>query len=261
MRKLLKAKTAVFLCLVFLIAFSGCRQAAIPKPAPIVIPPEARLVCIFFDDGFKNQYDTALPVLLQYDFKATFGIITGSIGKGNGLMTYMNEKELDDLARNGMDIASHTQTHAHLSGTLGDKQLRREIIDSKQKLEQMGLEVTTFVYPYYEWDNQVLGYALEAGYTCARAGWSQEGVYNLDTDDPEARYHISAWQITNQNMDNFKLIVDKAGPNSVVCLVYHFIADNGPQTTSTRVANFQAQMSYLKNTGYTVIPIPDLFRQ
>ncbi|MEM3056560.1 MAG: polysaccharide deacetylase family protein, partial [Candidatus Bathyarchaeia archaeon] len=36
-------------------------------------------VCIFFDDGWKNQFDVALPVLKDFGFKATFSIITDYI--------------------------------------------------------------------------------------------------------------------------------------------------------------------------------------
>ncbi len=42
-----------------------------------------RKVCIFFDDGWKNQYDVALPILKEFGFKATFSIITDYIGMDN----------------------------------------------------------------------------------------------------------------------------------------------------------------------------------
>jgi len=257
----MKAKIAVNLCLLLLTLVVGCQKAVIPKPALIPITPEARLVCLFFDDAFRNQYEIALPVLLEQNFKATFGVITGSIGKGRDLMKYMGTKELEELARCGMDIASHTKTHPHLTGNLSEQKLREEIVESKKHLEKMGFEVSTLVYPYYEWDDRVVEYAVKAGYTCARGGWTQEGAYNLTTDEPKARYHVAAWQISNQDMNSFKLIVDKASRNSVVCLVYHLISDTGPEITSTPIANFQAQMSYLKKAGYTVVPFPDIFRQ
>jgi peptidoglycan/xylan/chitin deacetylase (PgdA/CDA1 family) len=254
----MKIKIAIILCPVLLTLFMGCQEAVIPKPAPKPIPPDARLVCLFFDDAFLNQYDAALPVLLENDFKATFGVITGSIGKGHGLWEYMDEKELKELAKYGMDIGGHTRTHPNLTENLTDEQLQEEIIDSKKHLEKMGFEVTTMVYPYYAWDDRVIKYVREAGYTCARSGWSHEGAYDLTTADPEARYHVSAWQITRQDMSRFQFIVSKASRQSVVSLVYHFISNTGPEETSTPVANFQAQMSYLKEAGFTVVPLPDL---
>jgi len=252
----MKAKVAINLCLLPLVMIAGCQEAEPSKPAPI--PSDARLVCLFFDDAFLNQYDVALPVLLEHDFKATFGVITGSIGKGHGLWEYMDENELKELAKHGMDIACHTRTHPDLTDNLTDEQLREEIIDSKKHLEEMGFEVTTMVYPYYAWDDRVVEYVMGAGYTCARGGWSKEKAYDLMTADTKARYHTHAWQITNQDLEKFKQYVEKAGRHSVVCLTYHFISDTGPEATSTPVANFHAQMSYLKEAGFTVVALPDL---
>ncbi len=256
----MKAKIFISLCLLLLTLVAGCQKTVISKPAPVPISPDAKVVCIFFDDAFTNQYEVALPILLEHNFKATFGVITDYIDKGRDLMKYMSAGELEELAKYGMDIASHTKTHPHIR-TLSDEQLHEEFFESKKTLEEMGFEVSTMIYPYYEWDDRIIECAIEADYTCGRCGWTQERIFDRTTSDPKARYHVTAWQISNQDMDSFKLIVDKASPSSVVCLVYHFISDTGPEATSTSIANFRAQMDYLKNAGYTVVPLPDLFRQ
>ena len=257
----MKAKIIVSLFLLFLILVVGCQKTVISKPAPAPIHPDARLVCLFFDDGWANQYKIALPILLKHDFKATFGVITGRIGTGHSFWEYMDEKELKKLAEYGMDIACHTKTHPNLTDNLTDEQLRGEIINAKKHLEKMGLEVSTFVYPYYELDDRVVEFVTEAGYTCARAGWTEGEFYDLTTSDPRAMYYVPSWPIVNQNMERFKFLVDKASRHSAVCLTYHFISDTGPEETSTPVAKFKAQMSYLKEAGFTVVLLPDLFRQ
>ena len=38
------------------------------------------------------------------------------------------------------------------------------------------------------------------------------------------------------------------------------VADDGPETTSTPVANFREQMAYLKEAGLNVILLPELLR-
>jgi peptidoglycan/xylan/chitin deacetylase (PgdA/CDA1 family) len=260
----LKQSLVILFCLLVLLAAVGCQDSqpsgptAAPLP-PVTIPPDARLVSLFFDDAFLNQYEMALPVLRQYGFRATFGVITGSISKGHGLWEYMDEKHLKELAGCGMDIASHTRTHPNLTANLTEKQLREEIFDSKKELEGMGFKVSTMVYPYYAWNDRVVDFVREAGYTCARAGWCKEKAYNLATTNATARYHTFSWQITNQDMDTFKLYLREAGPKRLVGLTYHFIADDGPAETSTPVANFQAQMTYLAGAGYTVVPLSRLF--
>jgi len=48
-------------------------------------PEDSKLVCLFFDDGYVNQYEVVLPILLKHDFEASFGVITGYIGTGHGV--------------------------------------------------------------------------------------------------------------------------------------------------------------------------------
>ena len=260
----MKKGLTICLCLLSLLSAAGCRGGESPEPAsaplpPVVIPPDAKLVSLFFDDCFLNQYEVALPVLRKYGFRATFGVITDYVGTGHSLWEYMDIEHLEEMAAIGMDIASHTRTHPNLTANLTDEQLREEIIDSKHDLEKKGFKVSTMVYPYYAWDERVIAWVREAGYTCARAGWSRERAFHLTTTDEMDRYHVFSWQITSQDMEKFKLYLKEAGPDSLVGLTYHFITDDGPADTSTPVASFKAQMAYLKEAGYTVVPLPQIF--
>ena len=259
----MKIKLVFVICLL-LVLISTLYPDTEPEVTPLAPPalnPDSRLVALYFDDAYVNQYREALPVLLKYEFRAAFSVITGSVGKGKDLMEYMDAGELETLADYGMEIASHTRTHPHLSGALTESQLQAEIAGSKQDLEDMGFKVATLAYPYYEYDDNVIEYARAAGYTSARAGWSAAGAYDFNTADPLARYHLSAWQISNQDMATFKLYLDKASRTSVVCLVYHFVSDAGPAETSTSLAAFNAQMAYLHDNGYTVVLLSELIGQ
>jgi|GEM_PF-2986123 len=198
----MRLKIILALCLMLIIFAFGCMSPAgvkpipFPSPAPIpppILSPESRLVTISFDDGYYNQYEVALPVLVKHGFRASFGIITDHIGEGRGLGERMDKKDMQELAEWGMDIASHTKTHPDLTGDLSDGELRREIIDSKLDLEEMGFTVKTMLYPYYKCNDKVIEYVREAGYVCARAGWSKEMVFDINTDEPGARYRINAW--------------------------------------------------------------------
>jgi peptidoglycan/xylan/chitin deacetylase (PgdA/CDA1 family) len=260
--KLIRPGPILVLCLLLIVFTAGCFQPTGLKLEPIpepVLTPDSRLVSIFFDDAYYNQYEMALPVLLKYRFRATFGVITDSIGYGEGLWEYMDKEDLEILAGYGMDIASHTRTHPHLIDNLSDKQLRQEIIDSKRDLEDMGFDVKTIVYPYYEYDERVIEYVREADYVCARAGWPEDGAFDINSTDPDDRYHVSSMQITNWGMEHFEKVVSEAGRYSLVSLVYHFISDEGPESTSTPVADFHAQMDYLNQNGFTVVLLPELF--
>jgi peptidoglycan/xylan/chitin deacetylase (PgdA/CDA1 family) len=260
-----RIKLLLCLALLSIITLCGCRAGADTETAaelpPVTIPQGARLVSLFFDDAFLNQYDVAIPVLKEHGFRATFGVITGSIGTGRDLWEYMDKKHIIDLAAQGMDIASHTVTHANLTANLTDEKLRREVFDSKKELEKMGFKVNTMVYPYYEWNDRAIACVKEAGYTCARAGWSNEKAHHLSAADMKSRYHVFSWQITNQDLETFKNYLKEADSDTVAGLTYHFIADDGPAATSTPAANFKAQMAYLKEGGFTVVPLPQLIKR
>lgn len=247
---MIKTKVLITVCLLGIIILTGCQTPNTHQ--------QQATICLFFDDAWANQYEETLPVLLEHEFTATFGVITGRIGTGENFWRYMNEDELKNLADHGMDIACHTKTHPHLTDNLTDEQLREEIIESKKYLESLDFEINTMVYPYYEWDDRVIEYVIEAGYGYARGGWPEEGSFNLPLADDDARYHLPSRQITSQDLETFKSIVGELDDNSAICLVYHFISDTGPETTSTPVDNFHEQMAYLKEAGFKVVVLSDI---
>jgi peptidoglycan/xylan/chitin deacetylase (PgdA/CDA1 family) len=131
------------------------------------IPDHA--VVLTFDDGWKNQYEYALPILEKYNFTATFFIITNSIDA----KSYMSVNELKDLYSKGFEIASHTKSHPKLT-LLDDAKLSLELEGSKKVLEEkIGIVVKTIAYPYYLHDARVMQAVDDAGYIGARGGWGK----------------------------------------------------------------------------------------
>ena len=131
-------------------------------------------IVLTFDDGWKTQYEYAVPILEKYHLTGTFFIITSYIGA----KSYMSLDELKDLHANGFEIASHTETHPKLP-TLDDTKLAQELAGSKKILEEkLGIPITTLAYSYYAHDARVMKATQDAGYLGARAGW---GKFSNDT--------------------------------------------------------------------------------
>ena len=65
----------------------------------------------------------------------------------------------------------------------------------------MGFKVSTFVYPYYEWDDQVIAYVKKANYACARSGRPEEKPFDLSLANSDERYYIPDYQIFDQNFE------------------------------------------------------------
>jgi peptidoglycan/xylan/chitin deacetylase (PgdA/CDA1 family) len=216
-----------------------------------------RKVCLFFDDGWQNQYDVAFPILKSFGFKASFAVITGSIGLDRGTFaSRMNVDELKELQASGMEIACHTKTHPHMVN-LTSSQLYDEVVDSKNVLAQMGFNVKTFVYPFGEWNATIVEYVKDAGYLCAREAKPES--YRLNDSDPDARFRICSWQVTNQSMDAFKQILSRATADEVVVLTYHFLSDNASKATYISIQNFREQMLYLKENNFDVVLLSEFF--
>lgn len=231
-----------------------------------------RLVALFFDDAWQNQLDVAVPVLQQHHFKATFAVITGSVGVGESgsLWRYMGWDGLHSLAADGMDIASHTRTHADLT-TLNETAAWTEISGSKQDLENNGFSnIRTFVYPYYAYDNASVAMVKRAGYIVARDGLvTTYPTFSVGTDDP---FLVNGIGITSDGIGRvdqpaFEGILDWAGETSVVVLVYHFVLPDGTScprdalgecSTTVWLSDFEWQMQYLKDNGFTVVLMPDI---
>jgi peptidoglycan/xylan/chitin deacetylase (PgdA/CDA1 family) len=143
------------------------------------LPP--RPVIISFDDDWQTQYTYAFPLLKKYGFTATFYVWTIVVGMKNH-MTWDEVKELDAA---GMEIGCHTVTHPYLTRIKDDAALRREIFAAKQRIEQrIGKPVTTFAYPFGQYNERVAAVVREAGFTSARSTWpgvthTVEGLYSL----------------------------------------------------------------------------------
>jgi peptidoglycan/xylan/chitin deacetylase (PgdA/CDA1 family) len=130
-------------------------------------------VVITFDDGFRNFYTNAFPVLNRNGFSATMFLPTAHIGdttltfKGKECLSWGEARELQE---HGISFGSHSVTHPQLYDC-DDQRIKQEIVSSKQMIEQkLGCAVQSFSYPYAfpETDNDFKGRLREelrqAGY-------------------------------------------------------------------------------------------------
>ena len=139
------------------------------------LPP--RPVVLTFDDGFADFHSHALPVLERHGMTATLYVITGYVGGTSGWMRADGEgdrpilswEQLDDIARHGIECASHSHTHPQLD-VLPVEQMRAELLAPKQMLEdQLQVSVSSFAYPYGYHSAAVREASAAAGYHSACA--------------------------------------------------------------------------------------------
>lgn len=125
------------------------------------------LASLTFDDGSENYFTKFRKILKEYQYQATFYLITGQIGLKNRL----NWSQVEKLYREGNEIGSHTHTHMSLP-SLSDKNLDFELRESKRRLARF--KPTTLSYPFGDYNQQVINFAKKY-YSAARTCGDLEG--------------------------------------------------------------------------------------
>lgn len=108
-----------------------------------ILPPKP--IILTFDDGYRDFYENAYPVLKAHNFKATIFAISQHVG-GSAYVTW---EQLREMVGSGLvTVGDHTLSHPSLP-ILSEERLKDEIVSAKNILEaQLGTTINVFSYPY-----------------------------------------------------------------------------------------------------------------
>lgn len=122
-------------------------------------------VCITFDDGYKDNFEIAYPILKELGIKATFFIATQNINKtmrtSDGVeISLMKNSELAELAQD-KDVAElmpHTAHHVVLD-KVSFEIAASEISESRKYIESLTLaKADIFAYPKGRYTDAIIDY-------------------------------------------------------------------------------------------------------
>ncbi len=143
-------------------------------------------VVLTFDDGHRDQFINAFPILNALGFHAMFYVVGGYIERETS-MTWDMLKKMRDAQ---MEIGAHSMTHPNLT-RLTNAQRIAEISESKLILEKnLGIPINFFAYPGGAYNDAVIRDVIDAHFLSAVS--VRHSVYHKKNENlfAVARMHI-----------------------------------------------------------------------
>lgn len=123
----------------------------------------ARPVILTFDDGYRDMYTTAFPILRAHQFKGVSYVVSGFVNSPR----YITVEMLLEMDASGIQIGAHTVSHPDLTKAAAGN-LHHEVFDSKATLESLlGHPVVDFCYPAGKFSDAVVRMVQGAGFESA----------------------------------------------------------------------------------------------
>jgi len=166
-------------------------------------------VAVTFDDGFRNNYTDALPILRRYQIPATLFLIAGLVGATNRWMAaadyperpMVTWDEVREMAAAGMEIGAHTLSHPRLT-EFAPAAVATEVAEARAVIErQLARPVDAFAYPYGLCNEPVVAAVAAAGYRIActtRPGFNRPGIDPLSLRRIEVFGTDAVWRLAQK---------------------------------------------------------------
>ncbi len=143
-------------------------------------------VIISFDDGYRDNYENAFPVLRKYGYTGIFFLFTQVIDWYHE--NYITWEMVEEMHQAGMEFGSHSYRHSDLTDRDVDF-LVYEILGSKEAIEErIGEPVRFFSYPSGRYDDFTINVVASANFWGAvTTQWGAEQTYDDRFELPRIR--------------------------------------------------------------------------
>ncbi|HEV2905611.1 MAG TPA: polysaccharide deacetylase family protein [Pyrinomonadaceae bacterium] len=145
---------------------------------------------ITFDDGYRNFYTVAGPLLIERRMPSAMFLIVDRVRQNGDAVgaswadtddeKYLSWSEIKQLAEKGVEFGSHTCTHRKLT-ELPSAEVDTELRQSKDAISrQLQLHDLPLAYPYGFTSDSIASVARSLGYSCAIT--TETGFNDAGTD-------------------------------------------------------------------------------
>jgi peptidoglycan/xylan/chitin deacetylase (PgdA/CDA1 family) len=125
-------------------------------------PLPAKPVVLTFDDGYRDNYEHAFPLLRERGMTATFFVVTDFIDEERPL--YLSWDMAREMLAGGMSIESHGRNHFTLEGQ-DDNYLVWQALGSLETLQyELGVRPRFVSYPAGDYDQRTIAIFHSANY-------------------------------------------------------------------------------------------------
>ena len=213
------------------------------------------IVSLTFDDGFRCQFEKALPILSRHGFLATFFLIANQDANHDRWSGHINDwwkidwreddiAMLRQLAKEGHEIGSHSVTHDPNKMPM---QPDTEARESKRLIDDwLGTKVSSFCYPFYRSHAYLANAVKDAGYGQARGGGTtpsyrpQASHYAINHNNALDRLNVDCREVSrNEKVSGW------IRPGHWHVLTYHGIGNEKDGWMPITVDQFSTQMAEL----------------
>ena len=184
-----------------------------------------RMVCITFDDGYRNNLTVAWPLIKSFGYTAHFFLTSDAIGKkepynwdlwmkGTKVTSVpdtipddslpLSEREVSLLSSEDATFGSHGMYHMDLR-KLSQRDLKKQICEPRERIEFLTKQkINTFAYPFGYYNIEVIKTLRNQNYQwgfSVRAGRNKPG-------DQQNQYRINRTSFTkNGSLHLFKRVI------------------------------------------------------
>ena len=204
---------------------TGCSTANHESSRPVPqFDANTKVVALTFDDGPSNPTPMVLDKLEQYGVVASFFVCGNNVGE----QTADTVKRAYDM---GCEINNHSKSHQNMT-KLTEKQIRKEITETSQRVEEITGEPTHFFRPPYIAVNDLMYDTVGMAFIC--------GYGSNDWDD----------KVTVQERSD--RVLEQISDGSIILL-------HDAEGNTKTVEALDLLIPALQQEGYTLVTVSQLF--